>query len=109
MHPTPDPWPCSPVRVRPDPAEPRAHALHPLAGRDPNMDRLIEWLPATIPADDDASVTHGIKGRVIRGTTSSEQEKSGQSVARTRGTRMEAGRKRRQADIKVSPRPGTTG
>ncbi|OYW87573.1 MAG: phosphotransferase family protein [Sphingobium sp. 32-64-5] len=30
------------------------------AGRDPNMDRLIEWLPASIPADDDgASVTHG--------------------------------------------------
>ncbi|SCW38279.1 Predicted kinase, aminoglycoside phosphotransferase (APT) family [Sphingobium faniae] len=31
-----------------------------LAGRDPNMDRLIEWLPANIPADDDAtSVIHG--------------------------------------------------
>lgn len=31
-----------------------------LAGRDPNMDRLIEWLPANIPADDDAtSITHG--------------------------------------------------
>ena len=30
------------------------------AGRDPNMDRLIAWLPANIPADDDAtSVTHG--------------------------------------------------
>lgn len=31
-----------------------------LAGRDPNMDRLIEWLPANIPAGDDAtSVIHG--------------------------------------------------
>lgn len=30
------------------------------AGRDPNMDRLIAWLPANIPADDDrTSVTHG--------------------------------------------------
>jgi aminoglycoside phosphotransferase (APT) family kinase protein len=30
------------------------------AGRDPNMDRLIEWLPANIPADDDAtSIVHG--------------------------------------------------
>jgi len=30
------------------------------AGRDPNMDRLIEWLPANIPAGDDAtSVIHG--------------------------------------------------
>jgi len=30
------------------------------AGRDPNMDRLIEWLPANIPADDDATtLTHG--------------------------------------------------
>ncbi|QUT06551.1 phosphotransferase [Sphingobium phenoxybenzoativorans] len=30
------------------------------AGRDPNMDRLIAWLPENIPADDDAtSVTHG--------------------------------------------------
>tara|TARA_R110000868_G_scaffold226080_9_gene478565 strand:- start:17 stop:1087 length:1071 start_codon:yes stop_codon:yes gene_type:complete len=30
------------------------------AGRDPNMDRLIAWLPANIPAGDDgASVTHG--------------------------------------------------
>jgi len=25
------------------------------AGRDPNMDRLIEWLPANIPAGDDAT------------------------------------------------------
>ncbi|MGE4430377.1 MAG: phosphotransferase [Sphingobium sp.] len=30
------------------------------AGRDPNMDRLIEWLPANIPAGDDiTSLTHG--------------------------------------------------
>ncbi|WP_411341202.1 phosphotransferase [Sphingopyxis sp. J-6] len=30
------------------------------AGRDPYMDRLIEWLPANIPADDDATaITHG--------------------------------------------------
>ena len=30
------------------------------AGRDPHMDRLIEWLPANIPADDDGtSITHG--------------------------------------------------
>ena len=30
------------------------------AGRDPNMDRLIAWLPANIPADDDTtSIAHG--------------------------------------------------
>lgn len=29
------------------------------AGRDPNMDRLIEWLPANIPAGDEASIVHG--------------------------------------------------
>jgi aminoglycoside phosphotransferase (APT) family kinase protein len=30
------------------------------AGRDPNMDRLIAWLPANIPANDDATtITHG--------------------------------------------------
>lgn len=30
------------------------------AGRDPAMDRLIEWLPANIPANDDAtSIIHG--------------------------------------------------
>ena len=30
------------------------------AGRDPNMDKLIEWLPANIPENDDAtSITHG--------------------------------------------------
>lgn len=30
-----------------------------LAGRDPNMDRLIEWLPANIPDGDETSVVHG--------------------------------------------------
>jgi len=29
------------------------------AGRDPNMDRLVEWLPANIPAGDETSVVHG--------------------------------------------------
>ena len=29
------------------------------AGRDPNMDRLIEWLPAHIPTGDDTSIVHG--------------------------------------------------
>ncbi|MET0363301.1 MAG: phosphotransferase [Sphingobium sp.] len=30
------------------------------AGRDPHMDRLIEWLPQNIPADDDrTTITHG--------------------------------------------------
>jgi len=29
------------------------------AGRDPLMDRLIEWLPANIPAADDVAVVHG--------------------------------------------------
>lgn len=30
------------------------------AGPDPNMDRLIAWLPANLPSDDDAtSITHG--------------------------------------------------
>jgi aminoglycoside phosphotransferase (APT) family kinase protein len=29
------------------------------AGRDPNMDRLIEWLPAHIPHDDRSSLVHG--------------------------------------------------
>lgn len=30
-----------------------------LAGRDGNMDRLIDWLPANIPAHDDVAITHG--------------------------------------------------
>jgi aminoglycoside phosphotransferase (APT) family kinase protein len=29
------------------------------AGRDPYMDRLIEWLPANIPAGDETSIVHG--------------------------------------------------
>jgi len=29
------------------------------AGRDPFMDRLIEWLPAHIPAGDESSIVHG--------------------------------------------------
>ena len=29
------------------------------AGRDPDMDRLIEWLPANIPAVDETSIVHG--------------------------------------------------
>ncbi len=29
------------------------------AGRDPDMDRMIEWLPAHIPQDDEAAIIHG--------------------------------------------------
>lgn len=29
------------------------------AGRDPHMDRLVEWLPANIPPDDETSIVHG--------------------------------------------------
>lgn len=29
------------------------------AGRDPGMDRLLEWLPTHIPAGDEASIVHG--------------------------------------------------
>jgi aminoglycoside phosphotransferase (APT) family kinase protein len=29
------------------------------AGRDPNMDRLIEWLPAHIPAGNETTIVHG--------------------------------------------------
>ncbi|HJQ15727.1 MAG TPA: phosphotransferase family protein [Allosphingosinicella sp.] len=29
------------------------------AGRDENMDRLIEWLPRYVPADDDTTLVHG--------------------------------------------------
>ncbi|MFY9349027.1 MAG: phosphotransferase [Sphingobium sp.] len=29
------------------------------AGRDPNMDRLIEWLPSRIPAGEETAVVHG--------------------------------------------------
>jgi aminoglycoside phosphotransferase (APT) family kinase protein len=31
----------------------------PEAGRDPNMDRIIEWLPANIPAGQETSIVHG--------------------------------------------------
>ncbi len=30
-----------------------------LAGRDPNMDALVEWLPAHIPAGDETTIVHG--------------------------------------------------
>ena len=29
------------------------------AGRDPHMDRLIEWLPKSCPVDDQTSIVHG--------------------------------------------------
>ncbi|WP_336950287.1 MULTISPECIES: phosphotransferase [Sphingobium] len=29
------------------------------AGRDPNMDRLVEWLPRNIPSGDETSIVHG--------------------------------------------------
>lgn len=29
------------------------------AGRDPNMDAVVEWLPTAIPADDSTAVAHG--------------------------------------------------
>lgn len=29
------------------------------AGRDPNMDRLVDWLPRNIPASDETSIVHG--------------------------------------------------
>ena len=29
------------------------------AGRDPNMDLLVDWLPANIPAGDETSIVHG--------------------------------------------------
>jgi aminoglycoside phosphotransferase (APT) family kinase protein len=29
------------------------------AGRDPNLDRLVDWLPANIPAEDETSIVHG--------------------------------------------------
>jgi aminoglycoside phosphotransferase (APT) family kinase protein len=29
------------------------------AGRDPHMDRLVEWLPAHIPTGDESSIVHG--------------------------------------------------
>lgn len=30
-----------------------------LAGRDANMDRLVEWLPGTIPPGDESAIVHG--------------------------------------------------
>jgi aminoglycoside phosphotransferase (APT) family kinase protein len=30
-----------------------------LAGRDPNMDRLVEWLPQHVPAGDETTISHG--------------------------------------------------
>ena len=30
-----------------------------LAGRDPNMDRLVEWLPQHVPAGDETAISHG--------------------------------------------------
>ena len=30
-----------------------------LAGRDPHMDRLVEWLPQHIPAGDETAISHG--------------------------------------------------
>ena len=29
------------------------------AGRDPNMDRLVQWLPSNIPSGDETSIVHG--------------------------------------------------
>ena len=29
------------------------------AGRDPDMDRLVEWLPVNMPEDDETSIVHG--------------------------------------------------
>jgi aminoglycoside phosphotransferase (APT) family kinase protein len=31
----------------------------PEAGRDPNLDRLIEWLPSNIPPGDETAIVHG--------------------------------------------------
>lgn len=30
-----------------------------VAGRDPNMDALVEWLPASIPAGEESAIVHG--------------------------------------------------
>jgi aminoglycoside phosphotransferase (APT) family kinase protein len=37
----------------------RQYAEDTQAGRDPNMDRLIDWLPANIPPGDETSIVHG--------------------------------------------------
>ena len=37
----------------------RQYEADEIAGRDANMDRLIEWLRAHVPADDETSIIHG--------------------------------------------------
>jgi aminoglycoside phosphotransferase (APT) family kinase protein len=37
----------------------RQYLDDPEAGRDPDMDRLLEWLPAHIPAGDETRIVHG--------------------------------------------------
>lgn len=37
----------------------RQYLEDPEAGRDPDMDRLLEWLPAHIPAGDETRLVHG--------------------------------------------------
>ncbi|MCP1470282.1 aminoglycoside phosphotransferase (APT) family kinase protein [Sphingobium sp. OAS761] len=37
----------------------RQYLADEVAGRDPHMDRLIEWLPANIPAGDESRIVHG--------------------------------------------------
>ena len=37
----------------------RQYLDDPLAGRDPHMDRLIEWLTANVPRQDKATIVHG--------------------------------------------------
>lgn len=37
----------------------RQYLEDPETGKDPNMDRLIDWLPSNIPPGDDTTVVHG--------------------------------------------------
>jgi aminoglycoside phosphotransferase (APT) family kinase protein len=37
----------------------RQYAEDSAGGRDPNLDRLVEWLPAHIPANDETTLVHG--------------------------------------------------
>jgi aminoglycoside phosphotransferase (APT) family kinase protein len=37
----------------------KQYLVDELAGRNPSMDRLIEWLPANIPVGDDTTLVHG--------------------------------------------------
>jgi aminoglycoside phosphotransferase (APT) family kinase protein len=37
----------------------RQYLEDPAAGRDPHMERLIEWLPENVPAGDETSIVHG--------------------------------------------------